>query len=81
MTSMHAYIYQCDCRIRGKWKNPVCSYHRSSRKAAASRMWKKYEISLWKKSMEFPIQSHYLADISMKKLCHQSIAYITMEWR
>jgi len=31
--------------------------------------------------MEFPIQSHYLADISMKKLCHQSIAYITMEWR
>jgi len=44
-------------------------------------VWKKYEISLWKKSMEFPIQSHYLADISMKKLCHQSIAYITMEWR
>ena len=31
--------------------------------------------------MEFPIQSHYVADISMKKLCHQSIAYITMEWR
>jgi len=29
----------------------------------------------------FYFQSHYLADISMKKLCHQSIAYITMEWR
>jgi len=39
------------------------------------------EISLWKKSMEFPIQSHYLTDISMEKLHHQSIAYITMEWR
>jgi len=39
------------------------------------------EISFWKKSMEFPIQSHYLADISMKRLHHQSIAYITMEWR
>jgi len=31
--------------------------------------------------MEFPIQSHYLTDISMKKLHHQSIAYIIMEWR
>ena len=31
--------------------------------------------------MEFLFQSHYLADISMKKLCHQSVAYITMEWR
>jgi len=31
--------------------------------------------------MEFLFQSHYLADISMKKLCHQPIAYITMEWR
>jgi len=38
------------------------------------------EISLWK-PMEFPIQSHYLTDISMKKLHHQSVAYITMEWR
>jgi len=44
-------------------------------------VWKKYEISLQRKSMEFLFQSHYLADISMKKLCHQSIAYITMEWR
>jgi len=43
-------------------------------------MWKKDEISL-QKSMEFLFQSHYLADISMKKICHQSIAYITMEWR
>jgi len=34
-----------------------------------------------KKSMEFLFQSHYLADISMKKLHHQTIAYITMEWR
>ena len=39
------------------------------------------EISLWKKSMEFLFQSHYLADISMKRLHHQPIAYITMEWR
>ena len=31
--------------------------------------------------MEFLFQSHYLADISMKRLHHQSIAYITMEWR
>jgi len=31
--------------------------------------------------MEFPIQSHYVADISIKKLHHQSMAYITMEWR
>jgi len=38
---MYAYTYQYGCRIRGKWKNPVCSYHRSSRTAAASRMWKK----------------------------------------
>jgi len=30
--------------------------------------------------MEFLFQSHCLADISMKKLHHQSIAYITMEW-
>jgi len=33
-----------------------------------------------KKSMEFLFQSHCLADISMKKLHHQTIAYITMEW-
>jgi len=39
------------------------------------------EISLWKNSMEFLFQSHCLPDISMKKLCHQPIAHITMEWR
>ena len=38
------------------------------------------EISLWK-PMEFPIQSHCLADISMKKLHHQSSGYITVEWK
>jgi len=44
-------------------------------------MWKKHEISLQRNPWNFLFQSHYLADISMKKLCHQSIAYITMEWR
>jgi len=81
---MHVCMHQhqCDCRIRGKWKNPVCSCHRSSRKkTAASRMWKMHEISLWKKSMEFPIQSHLWLTSAWRAYIILSMAYITVEWR
>jgi len=76
---MHTHQCQCDYRIRGKWKNPACSCHRSSRNCSIQDV-EEDEISLWK-PMEFPIQSHHLTDISMEKPHHQSIACITMEWR
>jgi len=53
------HIWTNDSRIHGSGRIQ-CAYHRSSRKkTAVSRMWKKKQkISLWKKSMEFPIRSH-----------------------
>jgi len=44
-------------------------------------MWKKHEISLWKKSMEFPIQSHLWLTSEESGYIIKSVAYITMEWR
>jgi len=44
-------------------------------------MWKKYEISLWKKSMEFPFQSHLWLTSAWRVYISMSIVYITMEWR
>jgi len=68
-------------RIRGSGRIQY-AYHRSSRKkTAASRMWKKYEISLWKKSMEFPFQSHLWLTSAWRGYISMSMAYITMEWR
>jgi len=44
-------------------------------------MWKKHEISLWKKSMEFPIQSHLWLTSAWRGYISMSMAYIIMEWR
>jgi len=39
------------------------------------------EISLWKKSMEFPIQSHLWLTSAWRGYISMSMDYITMEWR
>jgi len=44
-------------------------------------MWKKHEISLWKKSMEFPIQSHLWLTSAWRCYISMSMDCITVEWR
>jgi len=39
------------------------------------------EISLWKKSMEFPFQSHVWLTSAWRGYISMSMADITMEWR
>jgi len=44
-------------------------------------MWKKHEISLWKKSMDFPIQSHLWLTSAWRGCISMSTDHITVEWR
>jgi len=72
---MHAYMNQYS-RIRGSGRIQ-CAYHRSSGETAASRMWKKYEISL-QKSMEFLFQSHLKLTSAEKDYIISQVA--TSQW-